>query len=269
MRRARSLHCGGKPAPRTVKPAARPPTSLIRSSSDREWVMYEARAKGLRPLATLALLVAAGGASAAVGFGATIVVNTPNDEFGTVPGNCSLREAVQTANTNADFGGCTHTGNFATGPNSDVVQLLALDYPLARDGKDEDANSTSDLDTVGNITIRGAGPGVTSIFLCGGCEGRIVHVLSGTNVDIEDVTLKFGRPIGDGAGLYNNAVANLTVTRVTIGLNETGGNGGSYVNVAGLIGSLHGRVAGQAGGNRVLLTDPVDDSQDAVTICTH
>ena len=168
--------------------------------------------------------------------GATIVVNTPNDEFGTVPQNCSLREAVQTANTNADFGGCTHTGNFATGSNSDLVQLPAADpgYALARTGAEDDTNVNGDIDIASNITISGAGAGTTPIFVCAACPERVIEVVSGTNVDIEDVTLKLGHPPGDGGGLYNNAGTNLTLTRVTIGQNVTVGNGGGIYNLGTL-----------------------------------
>jgi hypothetical protein len=74
-----------------------------------------------------------------------------------------------------------------------------------RGWNDEDANSTSDLD----IRLQqdhdpGRQAGTTPIFLCGGCSGRLIHVLSGTNVNINDVTLKLGKlPSGRaGAGLH-------------------------------------------------------------------
>ena len=39
--------------------------------------------------------------------GATILVNTIMDEYDTTAnGTCSLREAIESANTDADFGGC-------------------------------------------------------------------------------------------------------------------------------------------------------------------
>jgi CSLREA domain-containing protein len=198
--------------------------------------MNESLVKSMRPVLATMLLLAAAGAHAAVGFGATIVVNTPNDEFGTVLQNCSLREAVQTANTNADFGGCTHTGNFATGANSDIVQLPAANpgYALARTGAEDDTNINGDLDIASNIAIKGAGAGTTPIFACAACPERVIEVVSGTNVDIEDVTLKLGHPAADGGGLYNNAGASLTLTRVTIGLNETTGNGGGIYNAGTL-----------------------------------
>jgi CSLREA domain-containing protein len=186
----------------------------------------------LRLLAATHLLLATATASAAVGFGATIVVNTPNDEFGTVPGNCSLREAVQTANTNADFGGCTHTGSFATGPNADIVQLPAADpgYALARTGAEDDTNVLGDIDITSNITIQGAGAGTTPIFVCGGCPERVIDVVSGTNVAIKDVTLKLGHPASGGAGLFVDVPAVVTLTHVTIGLNTSSIFGGGIFN---------------------------------------
>ena len=48
---------------------------------------------------------------------ATIKVTTKKDEFGTGPKKCSLREAVQAANTDKKFGGCPR------GKGRDVIVL--------------------------------------------------------------------------------------------------------------------------------------------------
>ena len=65
------------------------------------------------------VLVAAGPA-----FGATIKVNTTRDQFGT--GNaCSLREAIQSANTDAAYGGCT-SGTVADPPGEGEMRALQV-----------------------------------------------------------------------------------------------------------------------------------------------
>jgi len=50
-----------------------------------------------------------------------INVNTTADEFGS-GGSCSLREAVQSANGDADFGGCNSSGIYG----NDVINIPAL-----------------------------------------------------------------------------------------------------------------------------------------------
>jgi len=185
------------------------------------------------PVFTVSLLCAAAvPAHAAIGFGATIQVTTANDEFNNGSAGCSLREAVQTANLDADFGGCTHTGSFATGPNADKILLPAANpgYPLARTGGEEDNNERGDLDFRSNITLQGAGAGTTPIFVCADCPERVIDVISGSNVEINDVTLKFGKVPGAGGGLFVDLDATVTATRVTIGLNTAVTNGGGVFN---------------------------------------
>jgi hypothetical protein len=57
-----------------------------------------------------------------------------------------------------------------------------------------------------------------------------VDVISGSNVQIKDVTLKLGHPSGSGGGMFVVAGSVVTLTRVTIGLNTTGSNGGGIFN---------------------------------------
>jgi CSLREA domain-containing protein len=53
---------------------------------------------------------------------ATIVVNSSGDEASVVNASCTLREAVQSANTNADVGGCSHSDTYQT-TDSDLITL--------------------------------------------------------------------------------------------------------------------------------------------------
>jgi CSLREA domain-containing protein len=85
---------------------------------------------------------------------AAITVNTTADELST-NGNCSLREAIQAANTDAAVDACT------AGSGDDVITLPAGTYTLLLTGAGENANATGDLDILNNLTIDGAGAAST------------------------------------------------------------------------------------------------------------
>ena len=92
---------------------------------------------------------------------ATISVDTEADELDILPATgtgCSLREAIQAANQDGDFGGCTGTSYAA-----DTIQLRPGLYRLTRSGRHEDANATGDLDLTGELTITGAGAADTIV----------------------------------------------------------------------------------------------------------
>ena len=88
--------------------------------------------RGLR-VAPLAALLTALGLSIAptrVGHAAAIVVNTTADELNS-DGDCSLREAIQAANTNSTVDQCVHDGfatpdtiSFAAGTNGTPIVLV-------------------------------------------------------------------------------------------------------------------------------------------------
>ena len=82
---------------------------------------------------------------------ATISVTTTDDELNNGDGDCSLREAVQAANTNAAVDGCD-----AGVAGADVIGLPGGTYRLQGDS-DEDANQTGDLDVTESVTLKGGG----------------------------------------------------------------------------------------------------------------
>jgi CSLREA domain-containing protein len=122
-------------------------------------------------LGVLALLVGAASALSLTGGGpahaATITVNTTNDELNS-DGDCSLREAIQAANTDATVDACT------TGSGADTITLPAGTYTLSLAGASEDANATGDLDITSVITIDGADAASTTID--GGGLDRVLDV---------------------------------------------------------------------------------------------
>ena len=70
---------------------------------------------------------------------AGITVNTTDDELN-VDGDCSLREAIESANTDAAADACF------PGSGPDVIAVPAGTYTLSIAGANEDANATGDLD---------------------------------------------------------------------------------------------------------------------------
>src|SRR6476661_1252084 len=129
------------------------PNRVPRGGSVR-LVRFRLSIASLAALLAVALLALALSAPASAG---TIVVTTSLDQRdGSAP--CSLREAVDTANADANSGGCTDANPAA----ADTIKLAGGDYNLRRAGA-EDANASGDLDVSESLTISGAGADLTGI----------------------------------------------------------------------------------------------------------
>ena len=96
----------------------------------------------------------------------TINVNTTADENGTGPA-CSLREAVRSANTNTNIGGCTGSGGGAPFTINVPQGTYQLTISGASGGETNGLcgnPNVGDLDvSANNTTITGAGAGLTTI----------------------------------------------------------------------------------------------------------
>ncbi len=155
--------------------------------------------------------IAARGAAAA-----TIVVDTEADGIDTA-GDCSLREAIEAANTDAAVDGCT------AGSGADVVRLTAgSTYLLTVAGASEDANQTGDLDISSDLTITVLNGRAT---IDGGGIDRVVHTI-GAIVTIQDLTITGGRIVGGGGGILNDN-ATLTLDSVIVTGNVALGSDGT------------------------------------------
>lgn len=156
-------------------------------------------------------------------YAANINVNTTDDELNS-DGDCSLREAVQAANTDTAVDGCT------SGSGTDTITLPAGTYTLSIAGVGEDANLTGDLDITSNLTISGAG--ATSSIVNGGAIDRVFEVGLGATAQINGVTIQNGSIIGFGGGIFNSGT--LIINECTVDDNETtgpnlsGGGGGIF-----------------------------------------
>lgn len=174
---------------------------------------------------------------------ASISVDTRDDELNT-DGDCSLREAVIAANTNAAVDGC-EAGEAS--PTVDVIMLPAGTYTLtivpakfAELGGDV-VPSVGDLDVVGDLTISGARARAT--IISGGGISRVFHVFSPTSVfSVNDVTIQGGFEAGEPPLLpvndYGGAIANfsgaaVTLTDVTVTDNFAECHGGGIYNLTG------------------------------------
>lgn len=153
-----------------------------------------------------------------------IAVNTTADEFGT-GANCALREAVQSAITDSNFGGCTRSG---TPPYT--INIPAGTYTLTRTGSGEEGNATGDIDLTVSMTLIGAGQGVTIID--GNAADRVFDVngdsSAGDTVTLQDMTVRNGSSTDFGGGIDVNNIggSNVTFTRMTVTSNTTTGLGG-------------------------------------------
>lgn len=187
-----------------------------------------------RPLILLALAVAAILATAsAPASAATINVKTTSDEFATGT-NCSLRQAIESANTDTAFGGCT------SGSGADTIKLKGgaryireLPGPAA-----EDENAAGDYDVKSEITLSVKGKGKAEIN--GGGLDRVFQIFAGAKLTGSDLVVRDGdvfsaQPSGDtgGGGILDNGTLVLSHSVVTynraLGNMQCNCGGGIYV----------------------------------------
>jgi hypothetical protein len=178
--------------------------------------------------AVVGALLFVGAASAA-----TVTVNSGIDGISN-DSSCTVREAIQSTNTDADVGGCTHTGGYGA-TIADTINLSASDgihsiQDLDPPSSGEDANQEGDFDIVAGagLTIQGAGAGGDHIDA--NSLDRIFHILPTSTgaVTISGLTLINGRADhspGEKGGAILNEGGNLTVTDSDINANSAGAGG--------------------------------------------
>ena len=156
----------------------------------------------------------------------TIVVDASTDPpDGSSPAACTLRRAVQAANTNLAVGGCSAGGS----SGYDVIQLAPGHYDL-RPGADEDANATGDLDVIGKLIIIGTkGAALTSIYSDG---DRVLDVASGSaSLIVMGLTLRGGNVsglIGANGGVVRQIRGEMQIYDSTITEGVAARGGGIY-----------------------------------------
>ena len=169
----------------------------------------------------------------------TITVDTTADEFdGLVSTGCSLREAIQAANTGADFGGCS-----AAGGAPYTISVPAGLYTLMLGGNGEDDNAEGDLDISTSLTIVGAGADTTIIqagLAAGAGIDRIFHLTDAVDVSISGVTVQNGNTEdgGSGGAILADPGSTLTVADSTLANNVSDRAGGAIELSATVTGTV-------------------------------
>jgi hypothetical protein len=175
--------------------------------------------------AVLAALLATAPPAAAVVF----QVDSTDDEVdatidgtcASASGACTLRAAVQEAEATED---------------GDEIQLPAGKYVLKLVGIFENSSATGDLDITYDLTINGAGPGLTIVQ---GKKDRVFDVFGANLVSISNLTITKGavltkdpsppeEPEGGGIVIYPDATVNLT--DVVVSRNKCSDDGGGIAN---------------------------------------
>jgi CSLREA domain-containing protein len=153
----------------------------------------------------VALLLCLGSSARA----ATITVNTTLDDL-TVNGNCSLREAIRSANLDVAKDGCV------AGSGADEIILPAGVYGLSLGPAGDDKAVRGDLDLAGVLTITGAGAATTTIDAANVYPDRAFDVQKGSVVSISGVKIVHGFVLTSGGGAIRNRQAVLTLTGCTL-----------------------------------------------------
>ncbi|CAN7407815.1 IPTL-CTERM sorting domain-containing protein [Acidovorax sp. LjRoot194] len=214
-------------------------------------------------------VLAAGAALAAMGghaSAAVIEVDSLADDVTAGDNLCTLREAVNNANTNSDTTG----GDCVAGAGTDTIDLSALTGTITLGG--------THLRLTDSVTVQGPTTGTLSIN--GNSTSRIFYVRSaGVNVTISRLTLTAGRnssgaairfeqsgsltidqsvitgnvSTSKGGALFfrsNAGGVNISNTRVSNNTATSGGAGLFLYNVAGSSSITSSTISGNSGGSR-------------------
>jgi CSLREA domain-containing protein len=151
---------------------------------------------------------------------ANITVDTLNDSATAADGDCSLREAINNANSNSDTtsGDCVAGGVFGDAITFSVSGSIAL------------ASALPDITSTGGdeLIISGAGQTIT---IDGGDNVRPYNIVAGATVTISTQTIEDGDAGAGFGGAINNAGA-LTLVGVLIQSSEAD-RGGAVYSAAG------------------------------------
>lgn len=171
----------------------------------------------------------------------TITVTTVEDELN-ADGDCSLREAIQAANTDAAVDACP------AGSGADTILVPAGTYTIALTGNEEDDNETGDWDIKSDVTLEGAGVGAT--ILDGDQASRVLDLRCApgtdwfsactgiTTITVRGITVRNGdTSYGRGGGIRNTGEAGPgATTPVTLLENcRVTNNGGGGVGNEGVL----------------------------------
>jgi CSLREA domain-containing protein len=183
------------------------------------------------------------GGGAAPAQAAEITVTTTDDELN-ADGDCSLREAVQAANTDTAVDAC------AAGSGADVIHLPNGTYTLSLvpDGTPDD-NEDGDLDVTADLTINGQT--IDNTHIDGGAIDRVLDVHAGS-LAVTMLTLRNGNTPDDGGGIRAGGLG-LVIEQAFVHENTAAGDGGGIAIGGGAsatvnFGDIRNNTAGGGGG---------------------
>lgn len=161
---------------------------------------------------------------------ATITVTTTADDT-TANGNCTLREAIQAANSDAAVDACV------AGSGADTIELAASStYTLTVADNTDPTLGPNGLPIItSTVTINGHGSTIVRSAAGGTPDFRLFQVNSGGRLQLNDVTISNGKVSGSylGGGIYISASGTVTITNSTLSGNAAGNNGGAIFNNSG------------------------------------
>jgi CSLREA domain-containing protein len=146
----------------------------------------------------------------------TITVTTFADEFGTGAA-CSLREAVQSANTDTDFGGCT-----GATAGADTIVLPGGTYVLTI-APGPPGNAGGDLNISSQVTLARASG---KVVIDQTAASRVIDIAPSGNLTVANLTIQGGASTEGGGGIRN--LGTLTLAGVTLTQNTAVDGGGLF-----------------------------------------
>jgi CSLREA domain-containing protein len=156
---------------------------------------------------------------------ATITVTTTTDELNT-DGDCSLREAIQAANTDTGVDACL------AGSGLDTIFVPSGVYTITRAGADEDSNATGDFDIGSEVIIQGATTNRPEIS--GNHLDRVFDVvysfLTSPDLRLENLKITNGRADYGGGIRDTSYDGTLTLSNVLLDSNSASFDGGAIYN---------------------------------------
>lgn len=164
----------------------------------------------------------------------TITVTTSADNLDN-NGDCSLREAIESANGDVSVDACTG------GSGADTIILSAGVYSITLAGGGEDSNQTGDYDLTGSVQIVGAG--ADDCHIVAARLDRVFHVQGNAVVTLSGLRIGGGlTPRSEAGGAILNE-GELTINQSVIEDSTTGGGqycipGPSCSNSAGVGGGI-------------------------------
>ncbi|MEZ4862378.1 MAG: choice-of-anchor D domain-containing protein [Caldilineaceae bacterium] len=177
----------------------------------------------------------------------TITVTTTTDELN-ADGDCSLREAIQAASTNAAVDACSAGSDADTIGFDNILSGQTIDLTLFDTGVDSTEFGPTAFDIVSTITIVGPTPNGITLARSGGANFRLFRVTSSGNLTLRNVTLRNGMAKGGhgtldwcfpdcggagggggagmGGAIFNEGI--VTIENSTLEANQAVGGGGGF-----------------------------------------